>query len=110
MSTSVARAPRTEVRSAASWGFLIIAAAFNYLTTRIGVQTGHIDLNSAGVMILEHAGTAGLILVLKLPAVLFVGGLWLLLPVRYRDLGVLIVALVWVSIAAWNAFSIVGVI
>lgn len=109
MSTSVARAPRLEMRSAASWALLLFATGLDYLTTRARLAGGHGEVNSLIARLGEVVGHDAAILAIKLPAVLLVGLFWLVLPPRYRDVGVAALATVWVVGALWDALVVAGV-
>jgi cell division protein FtsW (lipid II flippase) len=98
------------VRSAASWAFLVVAATLDYLTTRVGLAAGHPETNPLAAAAIDQFGLAGAVILLKLPAVLLVGYLWLVLPAEYRDLGVGGVALVWSAAALWNACAVTGLL
>lgn len=109
MSTSVAKAPRFEMRSAASWAFLMFATGLDYLTTQARIAGGYGEVNPMIAAAGEVIGGNAALLAVKLPAVLLVGLFWLVLPGRYRDVGVGALAAVWCVAALWDALIVAGI-
>jgi hypothetical protein len=97
------------MRSAASWAFLLFATGLDYLTTQARLVGGYGEVNPVVAALGEVVGPSVAILAVKLPAVVLVGLFWLVLPGRYRDVGVGALAAVWVVAALWDALVVTGV-
>jgi hypothetical protein len=98
------------MRSAASWAFLLFATGLDYVTTKARLVGGHGEVNPVIAGVSDVVGLNMALVVTKLPAVALVGLFWLVLPGRYRDIGVGALAAVWVAGALWDAIVVAEIV
>ncbi len=110
MHTNVDRGSYDELRSVVWWAVLGVATASDYLTTRVGLAVGYPEANPLAAGVIDQFGLAGAVVVLKLPALLFVATLWLVLPTEYRDVGVETLAVVWSAVVLWNGYLLLRLV
>ncbi|WP_340098608.1 DUF5658 family protein [Salinibaculum salinum] len=88
------------------WTVVIVASAFDIVTTIVGISHGASEANTIAVAFLETYGTPGIGL-LKFSALLLVALLWWRLPDRYASVVLLAFALVSVLVVALNALTLI---
>jgi hypothetical protein len=88
------------------WTVVIVASAFDIVTTIVGLTRGASEANAIAAAFLETYGTPGIGL-LKFSALLLVALLWWRLPDRYASVVLLAFALVSLLVVALNALTLV---